>query len=68
MPVFHLVVTIRNEGDTLLVENNLQLRLSRQASTGKGLKNIRDQYLDLSDRTIRIEQTDTHFTVQIPLI
>lgn len=63
-----LVVTIRNEGDTLLVENNLQLRLSRQASTGKGLKNIRDQYLDLSDRTIQIEQTDTHFTVKIPLI
>ncbi len=63
-----LVVTIRNEGDHLIVANNLQLRLSRQASTGKGLKNIRDQYLDLSDRTIRIEQTETHFIIQIPLL
>ena len=63
-----LVLTITDRDEMLIVENNLQLRLSRQASTGKGLKNIRDQYLDLSDRTIRIEQTKTHFTVQIPLL
>ena len=63
-----LVLTITDRDEMLIVENNLQLRLSRQASTGKGLKNIRDQYLDLSDRTIQIEQTKTHFTVQIPLL
>ena len=63
-----LHVTIRAEEEWLIVENNLQLRLSRHASTGKGLKNIRQQYLDLSDRTIRIEQTETHFTVHIPLL
>lgn len=63
-----LSITIRTEGDTLLVSNNIQPRISRQASTGKGLNNIRQQYLDLSDRTIRVEQTDTHFTVQLPLL
>lgn len=63
-----LVITIRDEADTLYVTNNLQPRISRQASTGKGLKNIRQQYLDLSDRTILVEQTDTHFTVQLPLL
>lgn len=63
-----LVVTIRDEADTLIVTNNLQPRISRQASTGKGLKNIRQQYLDLSDRTILVEQTETHFTVQLPLL
>ena len=61
-------MTIRDEADTLIVTNNLQPRISRQASTGKGLKNIRQQYLDLSDRTILVEQTETHFTVQLPLL
>ncbi len=63
-----LVITIHNEADQLIVENNIQPRISRQASTGKGLNNIRQQYLDLSDRTISVEQTDSRFTVQIPLL
>lgn len=63
-----LHVTIRTEEEWLVVENNLQLRLSRHASTGKGLKNIRQQYLDLSDRTIRVEQTENQFIVKIPLL
>ncbi|MBQ8916095.1 MAG: histidine kinase, partial [Alistipes sp.] len=63
-----LTVVIRVEGEQLLVSNNLQPRLSTHASTGMGLKNIRRQYEDLSERTIHIDQTETHYTVQLPLL
>ncbi len=63
-----LEVLISIEGDYLRVKNRLQPRLSKQPSTGKGLKNIRQQYLDLADQPIRIEQTDTEFIVELPLL
>lgn len=63
-----LTITIRAGEDMLSVSNNLQPRISTQASTGKGLNNIRHQYLDISGREITIEQNDTHFTVNIPLL
>ena len=63
-----LTITISAQNDMLIVSNNLQPRISTQASTGKGLNNIRQQYLDISGRGITIEQNDTHFTVNIPLL
>lgn len=63
-----LTVTIRAEGDTLTVTNNLQPRLSTHTSTGMGLKHIRRQYEDLAGRSIRIEPTETEYTVQLPLL
>ncbi|MDO4758818.1 MAG: histidine kinase [Rikenellaceae bacterium] len=63
-----LEITIRTEGDRLLVSNPLQPRLSKQPSTRKGLNNIRQQYLDLSGKEIVVEQTDTEFRVELPLL
>lgn len=63
-----LTVSIVAHGESLSVSNNLQPRLSTQASTGKGLKNIRQQYLDISTRDIAIDENETTFTVTIPLL
>jgi len=63
-----LHVRIAVEGDRLTVSNNLQLRMNVPVSTGVGLRNIRQQYLDLSGRPIVVEQTDTEFRVQLPLL
>ena len=63
-----LKVTIGIDGQNLYVCNNLQPRISTQASTGKGLKNIRQQYLDIANREITITQTQTTYTVNIPLL
>ena len=51
-----------------LVIGESQLRLNAPASTGVGLRNIRRQYLDLSERPVVVEQTDTEFRVQLPLL
>lgn len=63
-----LEVAITVEEDRLRVSNRLQPRLSKQPSTGKGLKNIRQQYLDLANQPIHVEQTDTEFIVELPLL
>ena len=63
-----LTITITVTDDTLRVTNPLQPRLSKQPSTGKGLKNIRQQYLDLAGKAIRVEQTEHEFIVELPLL
>lgn len=67
-PLHPLTITIRTEGDLLVITNNLQPRLSAQASTGTGLKNIRQQYLDISKRLISVEKTSKEFIVKLPLL
>ncbi len=66
-PATPLHITIRVEGDWLLFSNNLQPRLSA-SSTGVGLKNINQQYVTLTGQEIKIEKTDSEYTVWLPLI
>lgn len=63
-----LRVCISADDECLTVSNNLQLRMNAPASTGLGLRNIRRQYLDLTDVPVVVEQTDTAFRVQLPLL
>lgn len=63
-----LRVHITTQDDRLVVSNNLQLRTNAPASTGVGLRNIRQQYLDLAGRPIEVERTDTEFRVRLPLL
>ncbi|MDE5624597.1 MAG: histidine kinase [Alistipes sp.] len=63
-----LRVRIAAAGERLTVSNNLQLRMNVPASTGVGLRNIRQQYLDVAGEPILVEQTDTLFRVQLPLL
>lgn len=63
-----LRIRIAASGDRLTVSNNLQLRLNAPASTGVGLRNIRQQYLDAAGAPILVERTDTEFRVQLPLL
>ncbi|MBQ5718234.1 MAG: histidine kinase, partial [Alistipes sp.] len=67
-PEHPLVVTIHIEEELLIVSNNLQPRLSKQNSTGMGLKNICQQYADLDSRPVEIIQTESEFIVQLPLL
>ncbi len=52
----------------LVVSNNLQKKNQVFESTGIGLDNIRNRYKLLSDKIVRVTETDTNFTVSIPLI
>lgn len=63
-----LLITIKNEGNSIVVQNNLQKKVILQKSTKVGLKNIVNRYALVSDEKVDIVQSDKFFTVKIPLL
>jgi LytS/YehU family sensor histidine kinase len=63
----HIRVAMMDK-NTIVVENNLQLRSSIENSTRIGLLNITKRYLLVSGRNVAIENDQTSFKVTIPLI
>jgi len=57
-----------DEENNLVVTNTLQKKAIPEPSTKTGLDNIRNRYKFLSDRSIEVIETESLFTVKIPLI
>lgn len=56
------------EKDSLVIRNNLQLKEQVMDSTKFGLKNIETRYRFFTQRSILVTETNTHFSVAIPLL
>ncbi len=63
-----LKINILNEGDFLLVINNLQLRKNIRDSSGIGITNLQDRYALITPEEIVLKKTDDTFIAKIPLI
>lgn len=64
-----LTIKIYTQVDnTLVVSNNLQPKTTSSYSSGIGLNNIRSRLEILTDRKMKVEETETDFTVTIPLL
>lgn len=63
-----LQIHVFSDNGSLVVDNNLQIKKQITESTGIGLDNIRNRYKLLGDKTVKVTETDTNFTVSIPLI
>lgn len=64
-----LLVSIKNEGEQMLVvRNNLQLKEQKTEGTGTGLMNIENRYELTFGVPIEVRQTDSEFSVRLPLI
>jgi two-component system, LytTR family, sensor kinase len=63
-----LQIKIYSEGDFIVVQNQIQLKRTREASTGMGLENINQRYTHLLDKKITIQPNDTFFTIKLPVI
>ncbi len=63
-----LTIRLYTEGDLLVVSNNLQRKRQVQHSTKVGLDNIKHRYAFFTDRELRIEETESAFTVHVPLL
>ncbi|MBQ9309714.1 MAG: histidine kinase [Bacteroidales bacterium] len=63
-----LLIRISSDNNTLLITNNLRLRLTPSSSTGLGLKYIRQQYLDHSGAEVLVQKSDAEFSVSLPLL
>jgi LytS/YehU family sensor histidine kinase len=65
-PLYIQVFTDETTG--LIVTNNLQKRNDRAPSTGLGLQNLNQRCKYLSNRHLVIQQTQTSFSVTVPLM
>ena len=63
-----LHIKIYEDGDYLVVMNNLQPKQIVKKSSGVGLENIKQRYKLLSERTVIINQRAKDFAVAIPML
>jgi two-component system, LytTR family, sensor kinase len=63
-----LHINIFTENGSLVMDNNLQLKKQISESTGIGLDNIRNRYKLISEKPVKVTESETNFTVSIPLI
>jgi len=63
-----LHIKIYEDGDYLVVMNNLQPKQIVKKSSGVGLENIKQRYKLLSNRKVQINQRDKDFGVAIPML
>jgi len=63
-----LNIKIYEDGDNLVVENNLQTKQIIKKSSGVGLNNIKQRYQLLTKKRIRISETKTNFRVAVPIL
>ena len=63
-----LTIKIMAEGEKVTVCNVLIPKVSKSPSTGLGLKYMKQQYLDISGKTVDIEKSEERFCVTIPLL
>jgi hypothetical protein len=63
-----LSIEVYQEGDYIVVKNNLQKKNNVSDSTGVGLENIKARYGFLSEKGVVIDDNDGYFTVKIPII
>jgi len=67
-PDHPLRVRITADADSVTVTNNRIPKLRRTASTGLGLQYIRQQYRDLSGKSITVLEDEHNYTVTLPLL
>ncbi len=63
-----LVELFMNQKHQLVMRNNLQKKVQEMPSTNVGLENIKTRYAFFSKGEVRVEESDIHFTVVLPLI
>ena len=63
-----LYIKIKTDKTNLIVSNNLQIKATKEYSSGLGLTMISNRYEYISDKKIVINKTDSIFSISVPLI
>ncbi|RAJ31630.1 sensor histidine kinase [Pedobacter cryoconitis] len=63
-----LIIKIRQEGDSIIVINNVKLRAVTEHSTGSGLANLAERYKLLSGDEIDIKDDGRFFSVRLKIL
>ena len=63
-----LMIKVYQEGDYLIIENNLQLKNVVMPGTKVGLENVRTRYSLFTEKEVRVVNDGKKFSVALPLI
>jgi two-component system LytT family sensor kinase len=63
-----LRITIKDDGEYLVVENNKQMRKQIESSNGQGLVQLQQLYAFLTDKKVDIIDTVDTYTIKLPLL
>lgn len=63
-----LHISLYSEDHFIVVENKLQPKKVAEVSTGLGLQNINNRYIQFLQKKIEVIPNDTFFTVKLPVI
>ncbi len=63
-----LKISIRRDGNYIMVSNPIQLKKNVEGSSKIGLKNLELQYGFFSDRLLSVVEEDGYFIVEIPIL
>lgn len=63
-----LHIKVFEEGNSLVIQNNLQEKQVVKKSSGVGLRNIQQRYSILSDKEVQISKTAKDFSVVLPML
>ena len=63
-----LHIDIYTEGDMLIMQNNINIKLEKEESEGVGLQNIKNRYKILTYREVVEESSNNMFIVKLPIL
>lgn len=63
-----LVISLYTEDDYLVMKNNINHKLEKEAGEGVGLQNIENRYKLLTEKAVVQKSTATEFIIMVPLI
>jgi ligand-binding sensor domain-containing protein len=63
-----LTFSLEINNDQLIVKNNLNEKMNAEAGEGLGLQNIKNRFMLIANKEVKIEKTDTSFIIKLPLI
>ena len=63
-----LRIQLFNDEESLIVNNNINIRNDFESSTNLGLDNLSGRYSHFSDKAVVIKKTDVDFTVSLPIL
>jgi LytS/YehU family sensor histidine kinase len=63
-----LTIRVETVGEHVRVCNNIVPKVTKSQSTGLGQQYIRQLYMDMSGKSIDIENTETNYCVTLPLL
>jgi two-component system LytT family sensor kinase len=63
-----LCITIEKEGNSIIVQNNLQLKTNVEVSTGNGHSILKERYKLLTGDDVQIDQNDKAYSVSLKIL